>query len=82
MINVPETLIEKKKEFKKQTAGYISAAFGLVVGLAWNDAIKAFIEAIFPLKTGTIVAKFVYAAILTFLVIWIFGWLNRFADKD
>ncbi|HLD34421.1 MAG TPA: DUF5654 family protein, partial [Patescibacteria group bacterium] len=32
-----------KQEIRNKVAGYIVAAFGLVAGLAWNDAIKALI---------------------------------------
>ncbi len=30
-----------KTRFKNQTMGYLIGAFGLVAGLAWNDAIKS-----------------------------------------
>lgn len=82
MINVPESIAEKKKEFQRQTAGYISAAFGLIVGLAWNDAIKAFIEAVFPFKADSIVAKFAYAIILTLIIILVINWLNKSVIKE
>ena len=62
---------ELKKEIRQRTAGYILGAFGIVVGLAWNEAIKATIEYIFPLGQNTIVAKFLYAVALTiFLVVF------------
>lgn len=55
-----------EKEIKSKVAGYITAAFGLVAGLAWNDAIKSSIEIIFPSKGGsTILAKFIYAILIT-----------------
>ena len=36
-----------RKEIKEKTIGYILAAFGLVAGLAWNEAIKSFIDQFF-----------------------------------
>ena len=72
MDQVPQE--KPKKSFAKsvrgQTSGYIDAAFGLVAGLAWNDAIKALIEALYPQgASGGITAKFVYAAIITVVVV-------------
>lgn len=52
---------ELKKELRGRTLGYVSAALGLVAGLAWNDAIRAAIETIFPLSKDTIMVKFLYA---------------------
>ena len=45
--------------------GYLLAAFGFVAGLAWNEAIKALIEDLFPARENTLVAKFGYAILLT-----------------
>ena len=56
------------KQLRAQFMGSILGAFGLVVGLAWNDAIKSFIDSIFPIGSGNLPAKFIYAAILTVFV--------------
>ena len=61
--------------------GYILAAFGFVAGLAWNDAIKALIDFAFPLGTDSIVAKFLYAAAVTILVI-IATWVGTRLTKE
>ena len=63
---------ERKKigtAVKEKTLGYILAALGFVVGLAWNDAIKALIEDMFPLDKNNIFAKFIYALIVTVLIV-------------
>lgn len=57
------------KDVLEKAAGYLVAALGLVAGLAWNDAISALIIEIFPIAKNTILAKFVYAIILTILVV-------------
>jgi hypothetical protein len=62
---------EIKEQIKEQTAGYLTAALGLVAGLAWNDAIKSLIEAIFPFAKGGIFAKFFYAVLITLVVVLI-----------
>lgn len=62
------------KQVREKTTGYILAAFGLVAGLAWNDAIKSTIDRFFPLDQGNIVIKFAYALIITIIVV-IAGWI-------
>ena len=65
-------------EVKERTVSYMVAAFGLVAGLAWNDAIKALIEHYFPLESGTsIVAKFIYAFLVTIVIVVITTYLMR-----
>ena len=59
---------ELRRKVRSQFMGAILAAFGLVVGLAWNDAIKAFIEFLFPLGHDTLLPKFIYAIIVTLFV--------------
>jgi hypothetical protein len=60
-----------KDDLKAQTSGYVMAALGLVAGLAWNDAIKSLIEAVFPFAATGIFAKFLYAVIITLVVVFI-----------
>ena len=57
-------------EVGEKVRGYIFAAFGLVVGLAWNEAIKAAIEYLFPLSKNTLFAKFFYAIVLTLFIVY------------
>jgi len=72
---------ELKKDFKEKTIGYITAAFGLVAGLAWNDAVKAVIDKLYPMGSEGIIAKFIYAVAVTILLIlatkYIIGMLNK-----
>ncbi len=58
-----------EKEIRDRVIAYVAAAFGLVVGLAWNEAVKSLIEYFLPLGGNTIFAKFLYAAILTFIAV-------------
>lgn len=83
-----EKIKEKSKEFKREvkqrTIGYITAGFGLVAGLAWNDAIRSSIDYFFPSDgRETIWAKFIYAFIITLVLIIITIYLLKiFADKE
>lgn len=60
---------EIAKEFRTRVLGYLLAAFGLVAGLAWNEAIVSLIEYFFPLSRNTVSAKLLYAAVITVAVI-------------
>lgn len=57
------------REVREKVAGYLLTAFGLVAGLAWNDAIKQMIELLYPLENNSLMAKFIYAFIITTLVV-------------
>ncbi|MFZ2803701.1 MAG: DUF5654 family protein [Patescibacteria group bacterium] len=48
----------------------MTAAFSLVAALAWNDAIQSLFAKIFG-TAGGIVAKFIYALLITGIVVWI-----------
>lgn len=71
-----------KWEVRERAIGYIVAALGLVAGLAWNDAIRALIEQIFPIAENTLIARFVYAAIITLVVVLVSVNLLKFSRKD
>lgn len=78
-----KTIVNEKvrKEVRIKTVGYILAAFGLVAGLAWNDAIKSLIEQLFPLDKDSIWVKFIYAAIITIIAVMISIYLVKFAEE-
>lgn len=62
---------EVNVKFKEDATKYITTGLGLVAGLAWNDAIKAAIEYYLPPSGSTIIAKFFYATLITFVVVLI-----------
>ena len=70
-----------KREVKKQVLTYITAAFGLIAGLAWNEAIKGLIEYLFPVGSN-LLAKFIYAIVMTFVVILISLYLVKLFKKE
>jgi len=76
---------EQKKiglQVKEKTFGYILAALGFVVALAWNDAIKSFIEALFPLDKNSLWAKLIYALIVTIIIVVATIFLTRKTEEQ
>jgi hypothetical protein len=56
-------------EVIEKLAALITAAFGLIAALAWNDAIKAIFAAVFG-PAQTIVAMLVYAVVVTIIAVF------------
>jgi len=79
-----EELKKEKEELKKETlarfTALITAAFGLVAALAWNDTIKALFIQIFG-KAETFWAMLVYAVIVTLIAIIVTFNISKLARK-
>ncbi len=71
-----------KRQAKKQVLSYITAALGLIAGLAWNEAIKGLIEELFPLGKDSLLAKFIYAIAITLFVVIVGVYLARAFKKE
>ena len=69
-----------KIEIVEKLSTLMAAGFGLVAALAWNDAIQTLFKTIFP-TASNVVAKFVYAGLITALVVIVTTRLARLADK-
>jgi hypothetical protein len=70
------------REIRSRTIGYIVGALGLVAGLAWNEAIRGLIEIIFPLGKDSIWAKFIYAVIVTTVIVWVSVYLVKLNERE
>lgn len=79
---VEKGLDEVKGLLEKQSVNYVLAAFGLVAGLAWNEAIKSLIDAIFVIDRNSIMVKFIYAIAVTIVVVVITYYVNRLFAKS
>lgn len=79
-----EFMTTKSDEFKVQLletfASLITAAFGLVAALAWNDTIKAVVAEFFQ-NDGEIVAMLVYAIIVTIIAVIMTLMISRALSK-
>lgn len=81
-IEIKEQLGKVKQEVRKQTMTYVAGGLSLVAGLAWNDAIKSLIDWFFPLSGNSIVIKFLYAGVLTLVIVIMLTYLNAwFSDE-
>jgi hypothetical protein len=76
-----EEFTQAPKKVWQKSAGYIVAGIGLVVALAWNDAVQALVKVLFPLDTGSVGAKFVYAVVITVVLVLVAGKLGKHAEK-
>lgn len=81
---IPESVAEKVKETNKQvisqSAGFISSAFVLVAGLAWNDLIKDLISTYLPTGSG-LVSRLIYALAVTLIAVIITMRLNKLSEN-
>lgn len=60
---------EIKKEFVEKSITWILAGFGLVAALAWNEAIKSLFDMILGPSKASLLAKFLYAIIVTMAIV-------------
>lgn len=58
----------------------LTAAFGLVAALAWNEAVQGLFRALFP-EAGDLLAKFVYAGVVTVVVVFVTIRLGRLSER-
>jgi hypothetical protein len=79
-MNPFDKIKETKKEVKEKILTLILAGFGLVAALAWNDAIQTLFKVFFPESEG-VVGKFIYAAIVTVIIVFISSHLRKINQK-
>lgn len=68
------------KEVIEKLAALITAAFGLVAALAWNDTIKAIFKMYFG-TSDTVSAMIVYAIIVTIIAVFATIQIGKMAEK-
>ena len=74
------TLIDMQKEVIEKIAALITAAFGLVAALAWNEAIQEIFRIIFGDQSG-VWAMIFYAVVVTIIAVVVTIWIGRVAEK-
>lgn len=81
LVKIKESQTKFKKEIKEKTTGYILAAFSFIAGLAWNEAIKSFIDKILPFSKDNVLVKLIYAVLVTAVIVVITIYLVRLTEK-
>ena len=69
-----------KAEVVEKLAALITAAFGLIAALAWNDTIKAIFKAVFG-TSETVGAMLVYAVVVTIIAVIAAIQIGKVAEK-
>lgn len=76
-----------KSEVIEKLAALITAAFGLVAALAWNDAIRGLFAGPCGTETAGVLCSlslagpWVYALFVTILAVFATIWIGKVADK-
>ncbi|MFW6226307.1 MAG: DUF5654 family protein [bacterium] len=69
-----------KIEVIEKLAALITAAFGLVAALAWNDTIKLIFSKFFA-ESSTIIAMLIYAILVTIIAVLITILMGRISER-
>jgi len=70
-----------KKQVIEKLSALITAAFGLVAALAWNDAIKALFKEEGALEMFASFGPWAYALFVTVLAVFMTIWVGQMSDK-
>jgi len=80
---------EKRKieaTFKSQLETILVAAFAFVAGLSWREVINSLMDYLLPLNKDTILAKLLYAIVVTFFLtltgLYVARFINRSGHKE
>jgi hypothetical protein len=70
-----------QKEVIEKIAALITAAFGLIAALAWNEAIQEIFRLVFGEQSG-VWAMIFYAVVVTIIAVLVTIWIGRVAEKQ
>lgn len=68
---------ELQKAIREKIVTFVTAAFGLVAGLAWNEAIQGLINKFFQADKNSLAAQFIYALAVTIIATLVIVYLER-----
>lgn len=71
---------ETNKQVVSQALTMLNAAFAFVAALAWNEAVKTFIERYFRAGSN-LLSKFVYAFLVTLIVVLVSRYLQKWSRR-
>lgn len=70
------------REVKDKTFNFVVTAFGLVAGLAWNEAIQSLINSLFTIDKNSVWVKFIYALVMTLVLVFITIYLAKIFGRE
>jgi bacteriorhodopsin len=70
-----------QKDVIEKLSALLTAAFGLVAALAWNDAIKALFNEGGALEFMASGGPWLYAIFVTILAVFMTIWISRMSEK-
>ncbi|MDO8604441.1 MAG: DUF5654 family protein [bacterium] len=80
--NLKSKRVQISSEVREKSMTYIAGGLGIVVGLAWNEAIKGLIEYVYPASSAnSLFAKFLYAVVITIIVVIVTMYIVRTPEK-
>jgi len=68
-------------ELLKTMVQLAAAGFGLVAALAWNEAIKSFLDRFFSAGNG-LISKLIYAILITLIAVLVTYYLSRLIQEE
>jgi len=77
-----EELRRANVAIRKKMSTFVTAAFGLVAALAWNEAIKSLIDTFVPEAGNSVFAKLAYAIGITVLVGVVLYVIERSSEEE
>lgn len=81
-ISASEKARQAARAIKIKMVAFIGAGLGLVIGLAWNDAISSLIGYFYPDKGNTVMAKLIYAVVITIVVGLALYFVEKSLEED
>jgi hypothetical protein len=70
-----------KKDVVDKLASLMTAAFGLIAALAWNDAIKSLFAEGGPLAFAAASGIWAYALLVTVIAVLATVWIGKLSEK-
>jgi len=79
--SIKKEISKTRKEVKERMTTLMLAGFGIVAALAWNEAIRGLFDTFLPDKSASLIGKFIYALLITIIVVIISLQLKRVSEK-
>lgn len=73
---------QARRTITKKMLTYIATGFGLVAGLAWNEAIKTLLDYLIPDAGNSVLAKIIYAMVVTIFVGIVLWGIEKFSHEN